>query len=148
MVEWWHSVWAGRVQILGRTLVFSVQNCCQSILTGCPAFSNSVLENGPYASSFFPDSYHHLPLWKLKAKDIEVKVGSRKFKLEFVTDDILKFTQNLRQYQEELSVKYFFDEQLGNVRKKLVTGTFKKIFPRWCFLEYLSNEDFILLYLK
>ena len=51
-------------------------------------------------------------------------MGSRKFKLGFVTDDILKFTQNLRQYQEELLVKYFFDEQLGNVRKKLVTGTF------------------------
>ena len=34
--------------------LLSVQNCCQSILTGCRAFS-----------FFFPVFYHHLPLYNL-----------------------------------------------------------------------------------
>ena len=42
VVEQCHSVLAGRVRIPGWTLAFSVQNSCQSILTGCPAFSNNV----------------------------------------------------------------------------------------------------------
>ena len=41
-VERWHSVWAGWVQIPDRAKLFSVQNCCQSIVTDCGAFSNNV----------------------------------------------------------------------------------------------------------
>ena len=40
VVVWWHSVWAGWVWIPGQTRLFPILNCCQSILTGCWAFSN------------------------------------------------------------------------------------------------------------
>ena len=40
VVELWHSVWASWAELdFG---FFSVQNCWQSILTGCRAFSNNV----------------------------------------------------------------------------------------------------------
>ena len=42
VVERWHSVWASRAQIPGQTLAFSGQNYCQSILSGCRAFSDNV----------------------------------------------------------------------------------------------------------
>ena len=37
--EQWHYVQAGQVQIPGRTWLFLVQNCCESILAGRLAFS-------------------------------------------------------------------------------------------------------------
>ena len=67
--QWcWHKWQSGgilgqaRFKSWDRLRLFSVQNCCQSILTGCQAFflikRNSMVHS--FSSFFFPVSFHNL----------------------------------------------------------------------------------------
>ena len=68
VVEGWHSVWAGRVKILGWTLTFFQFRIAVNLFSlGVGLFLlayNRMVHTLP-SSFLLPVSYHHLPLWKI-----------------------------------------------------------------------------------